>query len=227
MEYSHMKNCIIFDCDGVLVDSEILAHQGDVETLLSMGYPITIEESIKRFTGVNDNSFRQIIFEEAGIVIPDDFFERRRKDLLKTFEADLKPLIETTLSFLSQKKINQCVASSSSRERVIRALELTGQHKFFSGSSIFTSQQVQRGKPAPDLFLFAADQMGYSHEECIVIEDSVPGINAAIAANMSVIGFLGGSHAQYDWYKNNIKSFNIPIAYNEQELLELLMETLP
>lgn len=217
-----MNKLIIFDCDGVLVDSETLAHQGDIETLSAMGYSITLEESIKRFTGINDNGFRQIIFDEAGIIVPDDFFHRRKNDLIKAFELHLKPLIEVVLLALNERKIKRCVASSSSRERVTKALELTDQLNFFSTSSIFVSEQVQKGKPEPDLFLFAADKMGFLPKDCIVVEDSVSGIKAAIAAKMKVIGFLGGSHTQYDWYEQSIKSFKIPIAKDDTELLKLL-----
>lgn len=217
-----MNNLIIFDCDGVLVDSEILAHQGDIETLLAMGYPITLEESVKRFTGINENGFRQIIFEEAGINIPDEFFEQRKRALLKNFERNLNPLIKSVVLELYEREIKICVASSSPRDRVTEALECTSQMKFFTPSSIFVSQQVKNGKPAPDLFLFAADQMGYLPENCIVIEDSVAGIKAAIVAEMNVIGFLGGSHAQYDWYGQNIKACKVPIAKDSEELLQLL-----
>lgn len=217
-----MNKLIIFDCDGVLVDSEILAHQGDIETLSLMGYPITIEESIKRFTGISEDGFRKVILDETGINIPNDFFEIKRKALLRSFELFLKPLIKVVLLELNEKKIKKCVASSSPRERVIKALYLTDQLKFFSDSSIFVSQQVSRGKPEPDLFLFAADQMKCLPNNCIVVEDSVPGIKAALAAKMNVVGFLGGSHAQYDWYRQAIRAYNIPIAKDNEELLELL-----
>lgn len=216
-----MNKLIIFDCDGVLVDSEILAHQDDVDALLSMGYSITLEESIKRFTGINDNDFKKILHNEADIYISDGFFEQRRKELIKSFELHLNPLIEPVLLQLTDK-IQKCVASSSSKERVIKALQLTDQFKFFSESTIFVSEQVRRGKPKPDLFIFAAEKMGYLPENCIVIEDSIPGIQAAMAAKMKVIGFLGGRHTQYDWYRQDIEAYKIPIANGHKELLKLL-----
>ena len=91
---------------------------------------------------------------------------------------------------------------------------------------MFTSQQVSKGKPAPDLFLFAASQMGFSPGDCIVIEDSAAGIEAAIAAGMHVVGFLGGSHAQYNWYQEKINKYNVPIAKNSNELLLILRNLL-
>lgn len=93
---------------------------------------------------------------------------------------------------------------------------------YFNDRSIFTSQQVSNGKPAPDLFLFAANQMGFYPEDCIVIEDSSAGIEAAISAGMHVIGFLGGGHAHHHWYQEKIHAYNVPIARNYNELLKVL-----
>jgi beta-phosphoglucomutase-like phosphatase (HAD superfamily) len=118
------------------------------------------------------------------------------------------------------------VASSSPRNRVIRCLELTEQFIYFNDESIFTSQQVSNGKPAPDLFLFAANQMGFNQEDCIVIEDSAAGIEAAISAGMRVIGFLGGGHAHHSWYQDKINAYDIPTAKNSNELLEALKNLL-
>jgi beta-phosphoglucomutase-like phosphatase (HAD superfamily) len=121
-------------------------------------------------------------------------------------------------------EINRCVASGSRRERVIRSLEITHQMKYFDEKTIFTAQQVERGKPAPDLFLFAAKQMGVSPQDCLVIEDSCAGIEAAQQAGMSVIGFLGGEHAKFEWYQEPIKVFGIPIAHTADELWALLKD---
>jgi beta-phosphoglucomutase-like phosphatase (HAD superfamily) len=120
--------------------------------------------------------------------------------------------------------VQRCVASSSSGHRVIQSLKLTDQLRFFSEESIFTSQQVSKGKPAPDLFLFAASQMGFAPKNCIVIEDSPAGIEAAKAAGMTVICFLGGSHTHYEWYREKMSIFNIPIARNGPELLSHLQK---
>ena len=219
-----MKKLIIFDCDGVLVDSEMIAHQVGIEALARINYSITIEESVKRFTGLSGINERKIIFEESGIDLPEDFFSKTcQPQILKAFEAELKPLLQGVLCALDQQNISRCVASSSPRERVIRALEITGQKRFFTDEVIFTAQQVQKGKPAPDLFLFAAEQMGYLPKDCLVIEDSPAGIEAALAANMQVIGFLGGSHAQYTWYQEKIKHYQIPVVHNAQTLRDLLI----
>jgi HAD superfamily hydrolase (TIGR01509 family) len=171
---------------------------------------ISTEESIRRFTGLNAKTVRQIILDESGKDVPLDYLNSQQPKVLKAFEAELCALIKPTLETLEEMKICRCVASSSSKDRVIRSRELTDQYIFFTYQSVFTSQQVSKGKPAPDLFLFAASQMGFSPEDCIVIEDSAAGIEAAISAGMHVVGFLGGSHAHFNWYQERINRYNIP-----------------
>lgn len=221
-----MNKLVIFDCDGVLVDSEIIANRIDAEALTSIGYEITTEESIRRFTGLNAKTVRQMILNESGKEIPLEYLSSKQSILLKAFEMELLPLMKPILELIEEKKINRCVASSSPRDRVIRSLELTDQFMFFNEQSIFTSQQVSRGKPAPDLFLFAASQMKFSPRNCIVIEDSSAGIEAAIAAGMKVICYLGGSHAHFDWYQEKIEKYNVPIAKNCDDLLAILKSLL-
>lgn len=213
------KKLIIFDCDGVLVDSEVIAHQIVVNELKHFGINLELEESIKEFTGVNGKKSQEIFLEKYGIHITDAFWQQAQSQILSAFELQLRSLNGKVLSFLSDGNVALAVASSSPRDRVLRALSLTGQLGYFSPQAIFTSQQVKRGKPAPDLFLYAAHQQGYLPEECIVVEDSPAGVQAALAANMEVIGFLGGSHAHYPWYSQQLKRYSIPLAYNEKELL--------
>lgn len=221
-----MDKLIIFDCDGVLVDSEIISNRIDAEALSSFGYPITAEESIRRFTGLNAKAVRQIILNESGIDIPLDYLTSQQPIVLKAFEKELNSLIKPVLESLHEMKISRCVASSSPRNRVIRCLELTEQFVYFNDQSIFTSQQVSNGKPAPDLFLFAANQMGFNPEDCIVVEDSSAGIEAAVSAGMHVIGFLGGGHAHHQWYQEKIHAYDVPITRNHLELLQILKELL-
>lgn len=216
-----MNKLFIFDCDGVLVDSESIGSDIYAQAVTNHGYPLTAEECIRRFTGMSDATAHEIIFNESGIKLPDNLSELAQQEILKVFETQLQPLNFEVLQNIATHNFARCVASGSPRNRVIYSLELTRQMQFFTQECIFTSQQVQKGKPAPDLFLLAADQMGYDPVDCIVIEDSAAGIEAALAANMNVIGFLGGSHAQADWYQNKIRTFNIPFAYTSIELLEL------
>lgn len=219
-----MNKLVIFDCDGVLVDSEIISNRVDAEALTSFGYPITTEESIKRFTGLNAKAVRQTILKESGIDIPLEYLNSQQQVVLKVFETELVSLIKPVLEAIDKRQISRCVASSSPRNRVVRCLELTEQFLYFNHESIFTSQQVVNGKPAPDLFLFAASQMGFKPADCIVIEDSFAGIEAAISAGMYVIGFLGGSHAHHPWYHEKVHAYEVPIAKNSNDLLMLLNE---
>ncbi len=218
-----MKKLIIFDCDGVLVDSELIANRIDVEAFCKLGYKITLEESIKRFTGLNSKKVNKIIFEESGIVLPENFSDQRQLEICRAFEEELEPLMLELLQTISYDNFDICVASSSNKERVTFSLELTNQIQYFNKENIFTAQQVQNGKPAPDLFLYSADILGYCPKDCMVIEDSEMGIQAALAANIDVIGFLGGGHAQFEWYQEKIKNYGIPIAYNTHELRNLIL----
>lgn len=208
---------IIFDCDGVLVDSEIIANRIDAEMLTELGYPISIEDSIKKFTGMNAATVRDFIFQESSVRLPENISDLTQQRILNTFENELQPLMYEALEHCSY--MLKCVASSSSRARVLKSLELTKQDHFFSQEAIFTSSQVKRGKPFPDLFLFAAEQMGIRPENCLVIEDSMAGIKAAQSAGMTVIGFLGGSHTGFDWYRHNIQSLGVPIALDATDII--------
>ena len=220
------KKLIIFDCDGVLVDSEIIASRIDAEIFTKCGYPISIEESIKKFTGINLKTTQEMISQESGIVLQKEVLETMPQILISAFEKELKPLMKDLLERGILKNLPKCVASSAARDHVLKSLEITDQIRFFEDKNIFTSAQVKEAKPAPDLFLFAASQMGFSPQECLVIEDSIVGIQAARSANMKVIGFLGGSHAKFDWYEEKIKEQEIPIAYTTSELYNFVIEFL-
>ncbi|MCP4922506.1 MAG: HAD family hydrolase [bacterium] len=213
---------VIFDCDGVLVDSEGIANDIEAKALTALGYPVTKEESIKRFTGMSSATAQEKIFKESGVEIPPTAFDKIQQEIVEAFEGNLEPLMTEVLAYLEQKGTPRCVASSSPRSRVIRSLELTHQKDYFEDSAIFTAQQVKHGKPAPDLFLYASQSMGFSPENCLVIEDSPAGIEAALAAKMNVIGFVGGGHAQYDWYQDRLATYGVKLVKTAQELRENL-----
>lgn len=214
-----MKKLIIFDCDGVLVDSEIIASRVDSQILTNIGFLISPEECIKKFTGMNQKTIREIITAESGIILPKNFSEISGLAIINAIERELQPLMLSILQHPLVHVLTKCVASSSPRERVLKSLKITRQNHYFKDAHIFTSAQVKNGKPAPDLFLFAADQMGYRPKDCLVIEDSVAGIQAARAASMDVIAFLGGLHAKFDWYRERIKNLDVLITYDQYELL--------
>lgn len=209
---------VIFDCDGVLVDSEYLASVVFVEAVAQYGYTISLEECIRKFTGVNEQACRQMMMEESGIDIPEDYWEKAEHSLARAYETSLVSLMEPVLSMLEKHQIPRCVASNSSRQHVLRCLEFTNQKHYFSENTIFNSKQVARPKPAPDLFLFAAHQMGVSPENCIVVEDSVIGAEAASKAGMEVFLFLGGTHAGFKSYQDKISACNKPMFSSCAEL---------
>lgn len=221
-----MKHLIIFDCDGVLVDSEYLANKVFANVLHHYGYCISIEESIKRFTGLHEDLCREIVMKETQTAIPQDYWANEQPNLLKTFELELKPLLNPLLETLDSLGIPKCVASNSSRHHVEECLKFTQTLKHFNKDAIFTSQQVSKPKPAPDLFLFAAKNMGVQPENCIVIEDSLAGVHAAIEAGMKVMMFLGGSHARFDWYRDKPADHHVPMLSSCEELLHAIQYAL-
>jgi len=138
------------------------------------------------------------------------------------FRRRLIPLMYETVTSLHNQQTQMCVASGSPRDRVTLCLEVAKMKPYFSEKTIFTRELVKRSKPAPDLFLHAAEQMGVHPSACLVVEDSTAGIEAALAANMEVIGFLGGGHASAEWYQQAVRKYAIPIANTQQEVLELI-----
>ncbi|MDI4234219.1 HAD family hydrolase [Bradyrhizobium sp. Arg237L] len=187
-----MPDLIIFDCDGVLVDSEVISCRAHAEVLTRHGYPITSEQVFDRFLGRSTRQANLEIEAELGRSLPDDFHTQLQDELFRSFEADLQavPHIHAALDRIAQPV---CVASSGSPQRMRVSLGRTALHERFA-PNIFSALQVKNGKPAPDLFLFAAGQMKVAPERCLVVEDSLPGITAARAAGMTVLGFCGGSH---------------------------------
>ncbi len=183
---------IIFDCDGVLVDSEIVSFEAEAEMFAEIGIGLTAHDLLTRFLGTSSASMFAAIERENGIKLPPGFAERAARRTLEAFDRKLKPIsgIAELLANLPDRK---CVASSSAPTRIRHSLTLAGILHHFD-PHIFSATQVKRGKPAPDLFLFAARSMGTPPERCLAIEDSVAGVTAARAAGMTVLGFTGGSH---------------------------------
>jgi HAD superfamily hydrolase (TIGR01509 family) len=185
---------VIFDCDGVLVDSEALACVVHADVMTQYGYPISAEQVHDRFLGRSAREARLEVESELGRAFPDTYTAQLRATIDRVFGEQLTPVahIAETLAKLSQRI---CVASSGTPTRIHSSLTTTGLIERFS-PHLFSAMQVERGKPAPDLFLFAAAQMTTLPERCVVVEDSVPGVTAAHAAGMAVIGFTGGSHSR-------------------------------
>lgn len=210
---------IIFDCDGVLVDSEIIAGRISAEVLSALGYAISTEDSIRKFTGMSFKSFQSYLKEEAGLDLTEELYHLRINSLIDTFEKELRPLIFDVLDCShTWQALHRCIASNNHKDRILKSLAITRQDHFFDEQHVFTAAQVERAKPFPDLFLMAADTMKVKPQDCLVIEDSSAGIEAALEAKMQVVGFLGGTHTAYDWYKRKIQKFNIPLAFDAEEL---------
>jgi HAD superfamily hydrolase (TIGR01509 family) len=183
---------IIFDCDGVLVDSEVISCRAHAEVLTRHGYPITPAQVLTRFLGVSDREARQTIERELARTLPDDFDVQIKQAALQRYDSELAaiPHIAEVIAAIDLPK---CVASSGTPEKIRHGLTCAGLFDALA-PHIFSAVQVTRGKPAPDLFLFAAEQMNATPGRCVVIEDSVPGVTGGRAAGMAVLGFHGGSH---------------------------------
>jgi HAD superfamily hydrolase (TIGR01509 family) len=184
---------IIFDCDGVLVDSEVLSCRCLSEILASYGINLGLDQALDLFLG---KSMTAVLdhYEALGRSIPQQFSIELKERVRAAFLSALRP-IEGVNSVLEGLQVPHCVASSSDVDRVSFSLSMTGLAPHFD-RRLYTSQMVERGKPAPDLFLYAAERMQADPRRCLVIEDSVSGVAAGKAAGMTVWGFVGGSHYQ-------------------------------
>ncbi len=185
-----MLELIIFDCDGVLVDSERLAIKVDVAVLAQLGWPLTETEVIDRFVGLSEAHFRQEIESYLGRSLPESWEAQLELLYREAFLRELSA-VEGVEEVLDRISLPTCVASSGSQEKIRFTLGLTGLYDRFAGR-IFSATQVARGKPAPDLFLYAAERMGVEPAACAVVEDSAKGVAAARAAKMQVLAYAGG-----------------------------------
>jgi beta-phosphoglucomutase-like phosphatase (HAD superfamily) len=184
---------VIFDCNGVLVDSEPLATAIVSEEFMRAGFPLTPDVVARYFTGRRASDMFAEVEAASGRKLPSGFAATVAGATLRRFRTELRATkhIARALSWLRGPK---CVASSSSIDRIRLSLETTDLIHLFE-PHLFSASEVRNGKPAPDLFLHAADKMNVHPGDCIVVEDSIVGVAAAAAAGMTVIGFAGGSHA--------------------------------
>lgn len=185
---------LIFDCDGVLVDSEPLAKDIVQQLIAEAGYALSDRDYYGHLLGRSREQDVQVLQSQFGIQISLQALESSERRLLDYFQQALKPTLGIE-ALLRRLQCQRCVASSSSPARIEYSLSLTGLLEHF-GNKLFSASTVKHGKPAPDLFLYAADRMGYAPEQCVVIEDSPSGVKAAQAANMFVAAYLGASHAK-------------------------------
>ena len=189
---SRWPELVIFDCDGVLVDSEVIALRVTRRRLGEAGLRLTDEETRERFLGMRLDSVLRIAEAELGAPLPKEFPDDLSREILTAFAHELKG-VERVRQAVKGLRARVCVASSSAPERLRLALRVAGYENLFA-PNIFSAAEVAEGKPSPDLFLFAARAMGAAPKDCLVIEDSVAGVAAARAAGMMVFGFVGASH---------------------------------
>lgn len=196
MTETQATRLILFDCDGTLVDSEWLYNSITAELLNGLGFSeYTPELCIELFAGQAWSSIKKTLEAKHGMQIPRDIVERYIAISNQKMDTNLNTP-EGIIALLEdvQGHYSICVASNGERNNVIKSLTVCGLKPFFPDEHIFTKIQVERPKPAPDLFLYAAEQMGYAPEYCTVIEDSIAGVLAGVAAGMHVIGFTGCVH---------------------------------
>ena len=207
---------VIFDCDGVLVDSEVMSCRAHADVLTRHGYPITPEEVLQRFLGVSDREARMIIEAELGRGLPDDFEAQVKQATLQRYADDLRP-VPYVGEAVAAIELPKCVASSGTPEKIRHGLTCAGLYDVLA-PHIFSASQVKRGKPAPDLFLFAAEQMKALPARCVVIEDSIPGVTGAVAAGMTVLGFHGGSHCRLG-YADALRAAGAAVTFDDMRQL--------
>ncbi|MEZ5932503.1 MAG: HAD family hydrolase [Alphaproteobacteria bacterium] len=183
---------VIFDCDGVLIDSEVISTRSTVAALAMLGYRVSEEDGFRRFVGKSYASIRLDIQQDWGQSLPASFEADVERRTLDAMAIDLQP-VDGTDEALSNLALPRCVASSSSVDWITSGLLRTGLLAHFA-PHLFSASMVEHGKPAPDIFLHAAESMGTAPARAVVIEDSLPGVRAGVAAGMTVIGFTGGSH---------------------------------
>ncbi len=211
---------IIFDCDGVLVDSEPLAAEAYVRVYAKQGLAIT-SDIIAQCVGMKQADIILRVQELTGHLLPREGEADIWPETMAVFAEQLRP-VSGIREFLKNLDLPSCVASSSSVERILYSLRTTDLIGFFD-PHIFSSSMVVRGKPAPDLFLFAAEKMQVSPGDCIVIEDSPFGVEGAVAAGMTALGFTGGSHATLNHGEKLLKAGARQVLSRWSEVQSLLL----
>ncbi|NDK28513.1 HAD family hydrolase [Streptomyces sp. TR1341] len=189
---------IIFDNDGVLVDSEPISNRHLAAYLTELGIETSYEDSLRDYMGSAMHRVHDLVLERTGQRLPADFDDVFHARVFAAFERELGPVpgAAEVLEKLAADGVPYCVASSGSHQRIRVGHRTTGLDRWFQEERIFSSQDVGKGKPAPDLFLYAAERMGVAPGRCAVVEDSPLGVRAAVAAGMDVYGFTAMTPAK-------------------------------
>ncbi|MEW9834749.1 HAD family hydrolase [Mesorhizobium marinum] len=208
---------VIFDCDGVLVDSETISVGVLAEFVRASGTAISEGDAYRLFLGRSVDAVRAALVSDFGLRLAPAHFDAIRTETYRRFRAALKPM-PGVAEALARLPARRCVASSSSPDRVRLALSLTGLLEMLQ-PHIYSASMVARGKPAPDLFLHAAKEMGVRQEDCVVVEDSPAGIDAAKRAGMRVFAFTGGSHADAAGLADALEALRPDAMFADMSLL--------
>ncbi|MFI1400865.1 HAD family hydrolase [Streptomyces sp. NPDC020681] len=189
---------VIFDNDGVLVDSEPVSNTILAGYLTELGHPTSYEDSLRDYMGAAVHRIHDLVRERTGQRLPEDFDETLHARVFAAFERELEAVdgVTDVLEKLVADGVPYCVASSGSHERIRVGHRKTGLDQWFRDGNVFSAQDVGRGKPAPDLFLYAAERMGIAPERCVVVEDSRLGVTAGLAAGMDVYAFTAMTAAE-------------------------------
>ncbi|SIQ31249.1 haloacid dehalogenase superfamily, subfamily IA, variant 3 with third motif having DD or ED [Rhizobium sp. RU20A] len=208
---------VIFDCDGVLVDSEPISMGVMLSVLAEAGVAMTTEEATHRFLGRSMKTIIEILHQDFGLKADEAMLEAMRARLYDRFRAELQP-VEGIAEAIDGLPVPHCVASSSQPERIRLSLGVTGLLDRFE-PNIFSATMVANGKPAPDLFLHASNRMGVAPADCVVIEDSPAGIAAAQAAGMRVFAFAGAGHSRNDRHRSALAELQPDLLFDDMRAL--------
>jgi HAD superfamily hydrolase (TIGR01509 family) len=211
-------NLVIFDCDGVLVDSERIANTIFLEMLKEIGLFLTLEDMFNIFVGKSTAMCVEIVKNMLGKAPPDNFVTEFKQRTMQAFMTDLQP-VQGIHDVLSKLKLAYCVASNSDHKWLQKALDQTNLLPYFSGK-IFSATEVARSKPHPDVFLYAAAKMGFSPKGCVVIEDTPTGVTAGVDAGMTVFGYAELMNPE------KLRAVGVSVVFDDMKLLPQLLETL-
>ncbi|HEY4450175.1 MAG TPA: HAD family hydrolase [Solirubrobacteraceae bacterium] len=189
---------VIFDCDGVLVDSEVISNEVLAAALSAEGLPTTLREARRDYQGLLLADVASSAQEKLGRALPDDWLERYERERNEAFRRQLEPVAGAAdaVRRIKAAGVSVCVASQGKHEKIQLTLELTGLRELFGESALFSAYSVARGKPHPDLFLHAAAAMNATPERSVVVEDTASGVLAAVAAGMRVFGYAADADEQ-------------------------------
>ncbi len=210
---------VIFDCDGVLVDSEIIVNRVFAETLTEAGFAITYEEVSQKFVGLSFASCLEMIEQIFGRPVPTEWLALSKEREIAALKQELQATAGIA-DVLKELTLPKCVASNSSPRHIDLVLDLTGLLDHFDGK-LYSCHHVDRPKPFPDVYLHAASQMGYAPESCVVIEDSVAGVKAGSAAGMRVLGYAPSD--RHSSHNESLLAAGAKLVFDDmRQLLDLL-----